>query len=91
MSGRGRHVIEGIWSGYTSSQQRVAHRVVTTSPARYEQLRTIIYADGTALWITVRPCTHREKVTEIHGYTELIEKAVRLKKATVTVAELISA
>ena len=88
---RRRYVIEGTWSGYTSSQERVAHRAVTTSPGRYEQLRTIIYTDGTALWITIRPCTHRERVKEIRGYTELVEKAVRLKKATVTVAELCSA
>ena len=85
-----RHVIEGTWSGYSSGQRRVAHRVVTTLPGLYEHLRTIIYTDGTTLRITVRPCTHREKVAEIHGYCDLIDKAARLKQATVTVRELMT-
>ncbi len=72
-----RFVIEGEWSRYTSSQQRVVHRVVTDRQDIVEWVRkthAIRYTDGTSLVLSVRPCTFREKVVEIHGYDLLIDK-----------------
>ena len=85
---RKRFVIEGIWSGYRSSQRKVVHRAVTHLPGRYEHLRTIRYTDGTTLDLTIRPVKPRERVQEIKGYTSLINEAAALDKAYVTVAEL---
>ena len=72
-----RFVIEGTWSGYRSSQMRVAHR--TVHKANRKQLRdwvsktyAIHYTDGTVLILTVRDCKPREKVREIKGYVSLI-------------------
>lgn len=73
-----RFVIEGEWSGYRSSQQRVVHRQVY--PGGRNKLREwaekthgIRYTDGTMLYLTVRDCKPRERVKEIRGYTSLIE------------------
>ena len=70
-------IIEGEWSGYTSSQRRVVHR--TVHPASRKQLRawvekvqSIHYSDGTALWLRVRDAKPREKVQVINGYDNLI-------------------
>ena len=73
----GRFIIEGEWSGYQSSQQRVVHRTVHKGSwkklrAWAEQARAIRYTDGTSLWLTVRDCKPRERVKEIHGYDSLI-------------------
>lgn len=72
-----RFVIEGEWSGYRSSQQRVVHR--TVHAGSYRQLRAwadkthaIYYTDGTALYLSVRDVEPRERVKEIHGYDSLI-------------------
>lgn len=70
-----RHVIEGVWSGYTSSQSHVVHREVSTSRALIEWARetyAISFTDGTSLNLSVRPCKPRERVIEKHGYTSLI-------------------
>lgn len=70
-----RYVIEGEWSGYTSGQRRVCHRVVTSRDALADWVRrnhAIYFTDGTALYLTVRPAAFREKVKEIHGYDSLI-------------------
>lgn len=74
---RTRFIIEGEWSGYRSSQQRIVHRTVH-APA-YKKLRewaerthAITYTDGTSLFIRVRDCKPRERVKEIHGYDSLI-------------------
>jgi len=74
----GRFIIEGEWSGYTSSQQRVVHRKVY--PGSRKKLRAwaektygIQYTDGTMLYLTVRDCKPRERVKENLGYTSLIE------------------
>ena len=83
-----RYILEGEWSGYRSSQRRVAHRVVTKHPKRYEKLKTIRYTDGTTLDLSIRPCKPREKVAEIHGYDSLIDKALTKEKSFVTVEEL---
>lgn len=84
---RQRHVVEGEWSGYRSSQQRVVHRHVTTEPERYSKLRTIQFTDNTTLRVSVRPCKPRESVAEVQSYCRLIEDAARLGKAFVTVRE----
>ena len=73
----GRFIIEGEWSGYRSSQQRIVHRTVHKGSwkklrAWAEQARAIRYTDGTSLWLTVRDCKPRERVQEIHGYDSLI-------------------
>ena len=83
-----RYVLEGEWSGYRSSQRRVAHREVTKYPKRYGTLKTIRYTDGTTLDLSLRPCKPREKVVQILGYCELIEKAVAKNKSFVTVEEV---
>jgi len=74
-----RFIIEGEWSGYRSSQQRVVHR--TVHGGGYKKLRewaekthAISYTDGTQLYISVRDCKPREKVKEIHGYDSLIKE-----------------
>lgn len=74
---RKRFIIEGTWSGYTSSQSRVVHRTVH-SPS-WKKLRAwadaahgICYTDGTMLYLTVRDCKPRERVHQIKGYDSLI-------------------
>jgi len=71
-----RYVIEGEWSGYTSSQQRVCHRRVTEKQYVADWIKEtpcIRFTDGTSLYLTVRPCTFREKVKEIRGYDSLLD------------------
>lgn len=77
-----RFVIEGEWSGYRSSQQRVVHRQVF--PGNRKMLRqwadnnhSILYTDGTRLLITVRDCKPRERVQQLLSYTKLIEDCAR--------------
>lgn len=72
-----RFIIEGEWSGYTSSQQRIVHR--TVYPGSHKALRAwavaahaIRFTDGTQLRLTVRDMKPREKVQKIDGYTSLI-------------------
>lgn len=72
-----RFIIEGEWSGYRSSQQRVVHRTVHKGSfkklrAWAEKTHGIRYTDGTMLYLTVRDCKPHEKVKEIRGYVELI-------------------
>ena len=83
-----RFVLEGEWSGYQKSQQRVVHRTVTTRPQKYEKLESIQFDDGTYLRLSMRPCKPREKVVEIHGYDKLIDKAIDQDCGFVTVASL---
>ena len=77
-----RFIIEGEWTGYTSAQQKVVHRQVY--PAGLKKLRAwaekthaIRYTDGTRLLLSVRECKPRERVTEIRGYTSLIDECAR--------------
>ena len=72
-----RYIIEGTWSGYVSSQERVVHRTVHKSS--FKKLRTwvennhaIYYTDGTTLHLSVRDAKPRERVKEIKGYISLI-------------------
>jgi hypothetical protein len=72
-----RFVIEGEWSGYRSSQQRVVHRTVHSGSDKKlrkwaEHTPAIRYTDGTSLSLTVRDCQPRERVKEIPSYSALI-------------------
>lgn len=72
-----RFIIEGTWTGYTSSQERVVHRTVYEGGRKKlrawaERTHAIRYTDGTSLILTVRDCLPRERVQQIHGYDELI-------------------
>lgn len=74
---RQRFVIEGTWTGYRSSQQRVCHRTVHDGALKKmrewaEKTHSIRFTDGTSLLLNVRDCKRRECVTEIHGYDSLI-------------------
>lgn len=74
---RKRYVLEGEWSGYQSSQQRVVHRVVVKGSRRkflqwVSQTFEIRYTDGTGLRLAVREAEPREKVRVIDRYGELI-------------------
>lgn len=72
-----RYVIEGVWSGYNSSQSRVVHREVTDRQKLAEWVRDtgmISYTDGTCLWLSVREAKPRERVKQIHGYTLLLRE-----------------
>ena len=79
--GKTLYCIEGEWSGYTSSQQRVVHREYTANPDRAEavkKLGAIRYTDGTSLYLRV--CSIRKKesiLPKIDGYTSLIDKAIQ--------------
>ena len=85
-----RFVLEGEWTGYTSSQSRVVHREVVTGKRveALKNLHTIIYTDGTSLLLHLREAKPREKVQEVKSYTSLINDALRVGKARVLVAEL---
>jgi len=68
-----RFVVEGEWTGYSSSQRRCVHRTVHTGRReKYEAIHTIVYTDGTCLLLRVRDALPREKVVEIRGYVSLI-------------------
>ena len=79
MSKRKRFIVEGEWSGYRSSQRRIVHRTVHTyGRESYEKLgHAIYYTDGTSLDLTIRDCKPREKVKEIRGYVELLNKCIQ--------------
>lgn len=73
-----RFIIEGTWSGYRSSQQRVCHRTVHKGSEKNfrawaEKTYSISYTDGTCLILSVRDCLPRERVKPINGYTQLIK------------------
>jgi hypothetical protein len=84
-----RFVLEGEWSGYVSSQQRVVHReTITARRAKTFVLSAIQYTDGTTLRITVRPAQPREKIEERRSYSALIREAEATGKPFVRVADL---
>lgn len=75
-----RYVIEGEWSGYTSSQQRIVHCHVTKNGQLVEWVQKtycIRYTDGTTLNLSARLCKPRERVKENPSYLELIEECFR--------------
>jgi hypothetical protein len=87
---RMRYVLEGEWTGYTSSQRRVVHRQVVYGrrARRLKNLHAIVYSDGTSLILTLRKARLRERVEEIHSYDELIQKAETKGSPRVLVADL---
>jgi len=74
-----RYVLEGEWTGYCSSQQRVVHREVISERRRerLNGLHAIQYTDGTKLLIHIREAKPRERIAEVHSYRELICDAER--------------
>lgn len=83
-----RYVIEGRWSGYTRSQEHVAHRSV--HQGAFKRLRAwvetnpyIIFTDGTQLCLSVRDCLPRERVAQKHGYGGLIEDCAHYRVSSV--------
>ncbi|WP_029581986.1 hypothetical protein [Bradyrhizobium sp. URHD0069] len=85
-----RFILEGEWSGYTSSQQRVVHREIINNKRaeRLRQLHKIVYTDGTSLMIRVREAEYREKIKLINSYGELIRDAEKHGGSVVRVADL---
>jgi len=78
-----RYIIEGTWTGYNSSQERVVHREVYKTYRKdspflkaIREIRSILFTDNTRLLLNVREAKPREKVQEIRGYVSLIRKAV---------------
>lgn len=73
-----RYIIEGVWIGYVSRQQRVVHRTVHDGSEKKlrawaESAHSISYTDGTRLILSVRDCKPRERVEQIRGYSSLIK------------------
>jgi hypothetical protein len=86
-----RFVIEGEWSGYTSSQQRVVHREVVDKrlAEKAKALHTIVYTDGTTLNVRVRETQPRERVELVdRAYGSLIREAIAKGGSRVLVADL---
>lgn len=81
-----KYVIEGVWSGYKSSQQKVVHRTVEFCKPT---VSTIQYSDGTTLDISVRNMKKYERVVVLDSYSKLIDQANRFGKAYVTVNEIV--
>lgn len=71
-------MIEGEWSGYTSSQRRVVHRHYTTNRKEVESIKAIgygiTYTDGTMLILTVKEHTGRKVLPVKDSYRDLIDK-----------------
>lgn len=84
-----RYVLEGEWTGYKSSQQRIVHReVISEKRAKNMKLSSIQYSDGTRLEIWIRPAEPRERVKAINGYSSLIRQAEKTGKEFVNVGDL---
>jgi hypothetical protein len=85
-----RYVVEGEWTGYTSTQRRVVHREVVDAKRgeRLKRLYAIVYTDGTSLLIRVREAKPREKIERIDGYGSLIREAEAKGGSRVLVADL---
>lgn len=74
-----RWIVEGTWSGYTSSQTKVVHRHVVHSEKHakaIEALACITYTDGTTLSLTVRKAKPYERVKKQEAYTKLINDCI---------------
>jgi hypothetical protein len=75
-----RFVLEGEWSGYHSGQRHVVHRTVITQKQldkiNEQKLSCIRYTDGTYLSLRTFAAKPRERVSEIHGYDQLIEDCI---------------
>lgn len=86
----GRFILEGEWSGYSSSQRRIVHREVVTAKVaeKAREIGSIVYTDGTRLDLYTRAAKSRERVQEINGYGRLIREAIKHGKPFVNVRDL---
>jgi len=73
-----RFVLEGTWGGYYSHQSHVCYRRVIRGNMvkRYSRVTSILFSDNTALYLSIRPCSPREKVTQLRSYDGLVDDAV---------------
>ncbi len=85
-----RFVLEGTWTGYTSSQSRVCHREVVSSKraTRLREMHKIVFTDGTSLLLHVREAGLREKIVPKNMYGDLIRDAEKHGGSVVRVADL---
>jgi hypothetical protein len=88
-----RWVVEGYWSGYTSSQRRVVHRDVVSKRMadRLREMSCIEYTDGTRLDLFVFRAKPRERVAKINGYGKLIGDCLTLGTNRVSELEVLRA
>ena len=79
MAKKERYVVEGVWSGYVSAQSRVVHRTVETRDfaEKVMALGSILYTDGTSLWLSAKPIPKGERVKESNQYGSLIRDCVQ--------------
>ena len=82
-----RFILEGEWSGYHSRQRHVVHRTVISKKRldkiNEQKLSCIRYTDGTSLSLRTFAAKPRERVSEIHGYDQLIEDCIFQKCSSV--------
>ena len=85
-----RKIIEGEWTGYTPSQQRIQHREIIShrEAQNLEHLKVIVFTDGTSLLISIRETRPHERVQVIQSHTKLIREAAAKKTARVFVKDL---
>jgi hypothetical protein len=79
------YIIEGIWSGYGSGRDKLAHREYTDDAERAEkckQMHSIRFTDGTVLYLKV----YEERLPAMNGYGDLISDCIR--QGVKSVAEL---
>lgn len=85
-------MLEGEWTGYRSSQQRVVHRTYHGESTLREKAfkekvsshHSIRYTDGTALYLRVVENVRRTKAQpEIRGYCSLIKECAEFDLWTV--------
>jgi len=73
-----RFVLEGTWGGYSSNQVHVCYRRVIhgNMVKRYSRVTSVIFSDGTNLYLNIRPRVPREKVVQLRSYDNLVDDAV---------------
>jgi hypothetical protein len=73
-----------------ASQSKPCHRrVYTYRPTAIEDIKCVQFTDNTTMSVMVRPANKREKIQEIWGYDELLNKfATRKMTGFVRVADL---
>lgn len=87
MSYKPRYEITGEWSGYRSSQRRIAHREYTRNKEfaeKVKELGFIRFTDGTMLYLTVREMGKGErKQPEKPAFRALIRECIEKRKRSV--------
>ena len=71
---KSRWIIEGQWSGYTSSQSHCCYRQIfdEKKAKAIESMHRIMFSDGTCLYLSARPAKFREKIVEQKSYQRLV-------------------